>query len=117
MELVAETIADGQLRRCSPLVLSEKVEVFRLAVIILLDDIIEGIVWDADEEVREIDTRVLAYSVPGVGLAERPIVVRTIKAEWRDRRERANVCAELEHMVARHPRDGVGIDVGLRLAE
>ena len=86
-------------------------------VVVLLDDVVEGVVGNAEKEVGEVDAGVLANAAAGVGVAESAVVVGAIEAERGQRFERADIEAEFEVVVTLEPGYGIGVDVGLGLGD
>ena len=79
------------------IVLAEKMEVMGLTVVVLLDHVDLGVTRQTKEEVSEVVVRKLAVET------ERAVVVRTVKAEWRNGLNTANVEAILHSMTALGP--------------
>ena len=86
-----------------------------LAVVVLLDDVVEGLVGGAEEEVGEVDSGEETCAVPGVVL-EGAVVVGSVEAKRGNGLEGADVQTGADLVVAFDPGERVGVDEGVGVA-
>ena len=110
VQLIPQTIRQGQLGTHMPLVLPVEVIVVRQAVVVLPHHVIERLVGKAKKEVGKVDAREHARAVAGIELV-RAVVICAVKAQRSDSFKMLDIDAELQRVAALDPHQHVAVVV------